>query len=115
MTEIEVTGLFALAGFEVLNKWELINKYWNNNETMGPWWLVKTKFGLIRIGWRKRVIEIDWSDTMLSLPEYLTEDDVTKGLTYVHAYGNSKALEYLTTLKQRLSAKLTVGDVALGK
>ncbi len=49
---------------------------------------------MVQIGWRKRVINIDWTDTPIR--KVLTEDDVTKSESMVHAYSTMKALEYLT-------------------
>jgi hypothetical protein len=103
MTKDEVTSVFTLAGFTVLKVWRLENKYWAmvpENYAIcasNPWWLVRTEFGLIEIGWRKRVISIDWSDTSLS--HEVTTDNVTKDNTSVHAAGLSKAVEYLTALR----------------
>lgn len=67
-----------------------------------PWWLVKTKYGLIQIGWRKRVISIDWLDT--DIPALITQEDVTKSPTSVHAWTFVKALEYLTELKKQFDS-----------
>lgn len=58
-----------------------------------PWWLVRTEFGLLKIGWRKRVIAIDWSDTPIR--NEVTKDDVTKSDTDVHAWGYGMAVIYL--------------------
>jgi len=64
-----------------------------------PWFMVTTPVGRIKIGWRKRVINIDWSDTKIRVRgEEITEDDVTKGKDYIHAYGYEKAAEYLAKL-----------------
>lgn len=65
-----------------------------------PWWLIKTPFGLIEIGWRKRVISIDWSDTAARV--VVTSDEVTKDRTSVHAWSEEKALEYLKALRVAL-------------
>jgi hypothetical protein len=61
-----------------------------------PWWLVKTPFGLVEIGWRKRVININWEETPVRA--VVTKDDVTSSETFVHAWGEEKALEYLKAL-----------------
>lgn len=62
-----------------------------------PWWEVDFKnVGPITIGWRKRVIEINWLSTGRKISG-VTDDEVTKSETMVHAYGYSRALEYLTT------------------
>lgn len=102
-----VKSLFQLAGFEILDLYELMNQYWPKNETRyyeliieNSWWLIITKYGLIKIGPRKRVISIDWSKTCLT--KIITTDETTKNLTLVHAWTIEKALEYLKTLNQEL-------------
>lgn len=101
MTNDEVNAIFCLSGIEILKKWELMNQYWPRNYTdaimKNPWWLVKTEFGLITIGWRKRVISIDWSDTGIKCE--IGPDDVTKTETMIHAWSELKAVEYLQKLK----------------
>lgn len=67
-----------------------------------PWWFVKTQFGWVEIGWRKRVIQINWSDIGGARGIDVTADDVTKDNFYVHAWSIPKALEYLTTLRKLL-------------
>lgn len=104
MKEAEARALFLLAGIEVKSIHELANKYWPMTEgyrsarEKDPWWLVQTHFGLIEIGWRKRVISIDWSNTELRI--ILTKDQVTKEINMVHAWSYAKAVEYLTSLRQ---------------
>lgn len=101
MTRAQVESLVTLAGVTYRKVYETPNQYWlGKNEIKGPWWLIVTQYGIIRIGWRKRVIEIDWSDTGRSL--VVTKDDVTKEPMLVHAWGYPKALEYLTALWQGL-------------
>jgi hypothetical protein len=75
---------------------ELPNQYWKE-PGCHPWWFVRTHPGWIEIGWRKRVISIDWSDTPIR--GIVTQDDLTKSQIMVHAYSMEKALEYLTTLR----------------
>lgn len=101
MNRKQVEGLAALAGITFRNIYETSNLYWHgNNDKKGPWWLIVTSVGVIRIGWRKRVIEINWSD--IGRRVEVTKDDVTKEATLVHAWSYTKALEYLTTLWQEL-------------
>ena len=104
MTKIEVAGLFVLAKIDVLDMFEIKNKYWGDiNPVISakePWWLVKTNYGLVEIGWRKRVISINWRDTKVR--KVITSDDTTKEDTYVHAWTIAKALEYLTELSNQL-------------
>lgn len=74
-----------------------------------PWWLVLSEHGPIKIGLRKRVYEISWEGTPLRVVDDnpLTQDDVTKAATYVHAEMHSSLVDYLTTLRIRLDAMPT--------
>lgn len=117
MKKEKAEALFLLAGFEVENIYEIANGYWpeayHDLRRDNPWWLMKTKHGLIKIGWRKRVISIDWSDTHYRAektgegvwPDTITSDEVTKTETIVHAWSYFKALEYLSKLHVRLNEK----------
>lgn len=100
----EMKALFTLAGIEVLTHWELPNQYWPEAyvdlRKANPWWLVKTKHGCVKIGWRKSVISINWEDTPIH--QIITEDDVTKDEKMVHAWGYVKALTYLCNLAKYL-------------
>lgn len=110
MKRAEVQGLFALAGIPMLKLWQLPNQYFPPRETetdeqilqdavyrfRSPWWLVRIEQGCIVIGWRKRVISIDWSDTDLRC--VVTADEVTKDEHMVHAYSIEKTLEYMRAL-----------------
>jgi hypothetical protein len=102
MEKKQMEALFTLAGIQIISSFELANLYWPRAKkyleirSNSPWWLVKTGSGLITIGWRKRVICIDWSDTGIS--KIVTDDDVTKDSSMVHAYSLGKAAEYLKRL-----------------
>lgn len=93
-------ALFLLAGIEYTSHHELVNKYWPEAyvemKRDHPWALFITTFGPVVIGWRKRVISINWVDTKVRT--VVTEDEVTKDVTMVHAWSYNKALEYLTAL-----------------
>lgn len=111
----QMKALFVLSGLEILSYQELPNDYWPDREAYAeirrnsPWWFVKTQYGWIKIGWRKRVISIHWDDTdyrsgvstfadgrMIS---EITDHDVTKGETYVHAWGYADAVSILQNLE----------------
>lgn len=118
MNEQQVRGLFALAGFDEPAKLrELANGYWPNAPAYAqirqdsPWWLVETPFGPITIGWRKRVISIDWREC--SFRGVITEDDVTKDDSMVHAWSYVKALDYLTKLRAGFKAAPPSEDASL--
>lgn len=65
-----------------------------------PWMLAETKYGPIKIGWRKRVISIEWTNDVVTVhgKETLAKGDeiVTNWDTGVHAWGNAKAIEQLS-------------------
>lgn len=113
MTEAEAKSLFTLAGLKVNRVWKLQNQYWPDVDdylkirAKHPWWLVMTDHGLVELGWRKRVISIDWSAT--NVRAVVTTDDVTKCETLVHAWGFPDAVKYLTNWRlaaEQSSAKL---------
>lgn len=95
-------ALFEMAGFEVKSVHELPNGYWPDAYVElrrdNPWWLIETEIGLVKIGWRKRVISIDWSATPYRI--VVTEKDVTKDETMVHAWSYTDALACLCSLKR---------------
>lgn len=65
-----------------------------------PWFLVTTKKGRIKIGWRKRVIHIDWNDSIISefAESLFPEEDTTKFEKTIHAWGLDKATHYINVL-----------------
>lgn len=65
-----------------------------------PWFVVTTTRGRIKIGWRKRVINIDWSDSEVRATgeELFAKEQTTKGGRHVHAWSYEKAKEYITTI-----------------
>lgn len=105
----EVRGVFALAGISVLNLKPLPDGYgyppddprYFETPPRCVWWFVKTKAGWIEIGWRKRVISINWEDTPIR--KVITADDVTKSESDAHAWTTAKALEYLTALGKEIN------------
>lgn len=77
---------------------EVPNQYCRRHCCLGrPWLKVKTKIGDIVIGWRKRVINIDWgdSDQEATGDQMFPNENVTKDKTYIHAWGYDKAKEYI--------------------
>lgn len=65
-----------------------------------PWLMVTTPRGRIKIGSRKRVIEIDWTDSDIVSPSQslFANEGVTKDVSMIHAWGYEKAAEYLSVL-----------------
>lgn len=62
-----------------------------------PWFVVTTKAGRVKIGCRKRVIEIDWADTYGTklAKDIFPNEDVTKGNRMIHAWGIEDAKRYI--------------------
>lgn len=101
LTEKEVRAWFVVAGFKDTEKIHLLkNGYDPENEE--PWFLVKTEFGYVEIGWRHRVLSINWGDT--NFEKIITTDDVIKDFYSAHAWSVPKAIEYLTSLKEAFVA-----------
>lgn len=72
-----------------------------------PWFIVTTPIGHIKIGWRKRVINIDWTNTLqkkkgkeLFPNEEVTMDNQWEENRYIHAWGYEKAKEYLDKIHE---------------
>lgn len=102
------TDCFTKAGYENNFKLSPIpNEYCNdinNCSRCGCWFNVTTKFGIIKIGWRERVILIDWSNTFekdkVNGKFLFQDEDVTTGTNYIHAWGYEKCVEYLEKLRK---------------
>lgn len=65
-----------------------------------PWLIVTTPIGRFKIGYRKRVIVIDWSETIgTRMAQDLFEDqDVTMAGKMIHAWSLKDARKYLNTI-----------------
>jgi hypothetical protein len=104
--------LFNEAGFNNIEITSVPNQYCSCDHCE-PWYNVKTPQGNILIGWRKRVINIDWEglvkpfpnakETNKKIKNLFVKEDVTKGETYIHAWGWEKAAEYLTLINKQLN------------
>jgi hypothetical protein len=115
-TEQHVRALCLLSGISIENLWRMENGYWPEHpdyddvRRASPWWLVKTPDGMVRMGWRKRVLSVDWSDTPVRI--IVTYDDVTKDEALFHAYTYPKAVEYLTELARAMARHATASSAA---
>lgn len=91
--------IFQKAGFQHVALEEIPNQYWRDKSTP-PWFMATTEQGFFVIGWRKRVISIEWHD--INVPaELFSDQDVTKGFNHIHAWGVAKAIEYLIRIRER--------------
>lgn len=93
----ELLGLFA----EPIFVQEIPNGYCSDYCCKHlPWFVVTTKVGPITIGWRKRVINIDWRATQgtKTSKELFSGEDVTKDERGIHAWGIEKAKQYVDAI-----------------
>lgn len=94
----------------------IYDKEWNyqiiSNEynTDGlPWFLVTTPDGDIKIGYRKRVIHIEWMNNYKPFTETFENESVTKCFQaqevqrFIHAWTLDKAMEYLRKAKEMIN------------
>lgn len=96
--EKEAADILALFGDEKIFAEKIPNEYWASSGR--SWFIVTTKIGRIKIGWRKRVIVIDWSDSTnkCRAVDLFGSEDVTKDTHMIHAWGYEKAKQYLKVL-----------------
>ena len=88
--------IFERAGFEIRVITPIENEYCQC-EVCAPWFLVDTQYGQFKIGWRKRVIHIEWINVeqMKNFWQLFIREDVTKWDKGIHAWGYEKAEIYL--------------------
>lgn len=103
MTEAQVIAIFLLAGVKVEGLRQIENQYWppsyKEQRAASPWWVVGTCIGPVIIGWRKRVICIDWNSTPFR--GLVTQHALSKTETSVHASNFSWAVQYLTQWREQ--------------
>lgn len=94
-------GIISLFGSRLIFVDEIPNGYCSEYCCKHlPWFIVTTTKGRIKIGWCKRVINIDWSDSTIkeTSTNLFPDEDVTKFDKTIHAWGYEKAQEYINIL-----------------
>lgn len=75
------------------------NEYYKGDHCE-PWYIFYTKKGPLKVGWRKRVINVDWSG--FPQKEYCDKlfpnENVTKGDFYIHAWGYQDLKKFVGVL-----------------
>lgn len=115
MTREEVEACFRLSPIKLFAATPIENPYPGSHVIHGPAWDCATRLGAIRLGWRKRVIELSWNQIGVlahKLPakdgstyeRWLTDDDTDQGATYVHAWGLHMIPKYLFLLNQKITS-----------
>lgn len=85
-----------------------ISNEYGSEDYRGPWFIAETENGTIKIGWRKRVICIQWLENYEQFSFTGEKEDVTKHFSelsqerYIHAYTCKKAIEYLSSAKRSI-------------
>lgn len=104
-------SLYAGIGETAVYVEEVPNRYGGDDPFYinRPWFRITSRIGHILIGWRKSVINIDWSDTVVKPVgvELFPNEDVTRGERwqdgggrYIHAHGYENAARYLRVLHE---------------
>ena len=101
MNKNQVIEVFRQADIEILHIWELPNGYDRNNES--PWWLIKTYKGLIEVGFRRHVFELNWRDTGIKVLLGPDSPYVTQSEHHIHASDYNELIEYLHKLFYKCS------------
>jgi hypothetical protein len=82
---------------------QIPNEYWPKTDPYAltsPWLIVTTQIGRIKLGWRKRVLEIDWiaSENEIPAEVLFPAEDVTKVDRTIHAHSYGDAIRYLKVI-----------------
>lgn len=81
---------------EIPNQYDTTSVY----AIRSPWFVITTQIGRFRVGLRKRVIHIEWTDTVVNetAERLFPNDDVTRYDRVIHAWNLEKAREYVQTV-----------------
>ena len=68
-----------------------------------PWYRVTTPIGHFKVGRRKRVYHIEWTDTLVKqeAAELFPEEDVTRYNRVIHAHSEADAKRYVARVQAR--------------
>lgn len=104
-TRDEFQRAFTEAGYDPIYMKAVPNEYYRDkfDSKRWPWFLVTTVDGTFKVGWRKRVINLDWSDTELKGNvdgnKLFAGDDTTRDELMVHCCSIDRLTEYLGRLR----------------
>lgn len=96
------TKAFLNAGIE--GNFKAIPNGYNSDEFYDPWFEVKTPFGVFTVGWRRRVISLEWENISIDMSIF-SEEDVTKWESGIHVYGTENLTRYLKMIRNHLIEK----------
>ncbi len=84
----QIEDIYKAAGVTAIFMEPLPNGYCSSPCYLNrPWFKVASSIGHVTIGWRKRVISIDWKDTMVKQggEDLFPDENVTRWETGIHA------------------------------
>ncbi|HCQ31641.1 TPA: hypothetical protein DIU27_04665 [Candidatus Collierbacteria bacterium] len=91
--------IFAEAGYKKVKLAYTPNQYCPC-DSCAPWFKVVADGISFTIGWRKRVINIESTNSRIDFTKLFQSEDVTKSTHGIHAWGREKCIEYLTTIRK---------------
>ena len=97
----ELTDIFKSAGFGAIHVEIIDSQYCSKSCCYKfPWIIATTNKGRIKLGWRKRVMNLDWSESDIEAigTELFKDENTTTGEKYIHCWSKDKAIEYLKKL-----------------
>ena len=100
MNEAKLKAIFLLSGIELYACTPKHNPYPGMNNLYGLIWDCWTSIGPMTVGWRKRVIEIQW-DTKAANPSketFTTDGNITFEPGLIHAWSYYEAVEFVGKL-----------------
>lgn len=105
--------VFAEAGYTQAVLTSIPNEYCGDPTCCGPWFLVRTEVGNFKVGWRKRVINLEWAGEGIgpkrNLLSLFRREDVTKDPNHIHAWGREKLIDYLQRIRSHQLALSSQG------
>jgi hypothetical protein len=115
------TEILACFGDQLVFVEEIPNEYCSRGCcAFYPWFIVTTKIGRIKIGWRKSVIHLEWTDSAIKADasmifpreEAWPGYETTAYNKVIHAHGYDKAAEYIARLEAFHDSKLEAKSCA---
>lgn len=110
-THEDLLAAFVNAGLEPVYVQEVHNEYENQPPgSDSPWLLVTTRLGHFKVGWRKRVIILDWEQTEVGYSAQVLFDgeNVTMEGKMIHCYGYAKLTDYLKRMRRPVEGVTTM-------
>lgn len=101
--------LLEQAGFEIKGCYEIQNEYWPLHESYKtlrkehPWYIILTQYGMLKMGPRKKVVELSWDTIDCKVEDCITEENVTGGYQFFHSWNVDQFLNSAKLLADKLS------------